>query len=678
MTFRAVLLGLMGASFVCGVTYVNDWVIRQTQFVGNVMPISVYGFLIAFVLLVNPLLYRIAKRLSFSGREITLVLVMTLSVCCIPGSGLMRYFTGCTVLPHHLVKTQPAWKARQVLERLPPNALVKVTPANEDRVLNGFVQGLGSTKQHLSLREVPWKEWLPALAFWVPLILLFWFALTGLSAVMHRQWADHEHLPYPIAQFADSLLPGKEGPWAEVFRNRMFWFGMAGVMLVHFNNFAYVWYPNDLIQIPLFIDFQSLKTVFPNLVREAGTWWTLRPTFFLTAVGFAFFLASDVSFGLGIGPLLCAWVSGMLVGYGISVSGPAPNITNSFSFGAFCGMMLVLLYTGRRYYTQVLRSSLCLPAADRPAPEAVWGGRLFLASIVTFIAYLVLLGRLEWPFAVLFAAIAVIVFVVLARIVAETGCFFIQVSGYPAAVLLGLFGAVAIGPQAVLLMSMFTVVLMADVREALTPFLVNNFKMLDLRGIPLGRVLPMTLLVLVLGLAVAIPVTLYFQYDRGANMNDSWSSVSCPSSPFAETVQVEQRLEAQDQLPNAESLRGLEHFAAMHMDRTAVISMAVGLGLVILFTIGRLRFSKWPVHPVMFLVWNTYAGRILGWSFLLGWLIKILVTKFGGGSAYKTMKPLMIGLIAGEVTAGLVIMIINGVYYWMTGQPPNSFRIMPG
>ena len=38
MTVRAVILGLLGAAFICGVTYINDAVMQQTFFIGNSMP----------------------------------------------------------------------------------------------------------------------------------------------------------------------------------------------------------------------------------------------------------------------------------------------------------------------------------------------------------------------------------------------------------------------------------------------------------------------------------------------------------------------------------------------------------------------------------------------------------------------------------------------------------------
>ena len=54
MTPRAVILGLLGAAAVCGFTFFNDSVMHQTMFVGNNMPISVYGGLMLFLLVSLP------------------------------------------------------------------------------------------------------------------------------------------------------------------------------------------------------------------------------------------------------------------------------------------------------------------------------------------------------------------------------------------------------------------------------------------------------------------------------------------------------------------------------------------------------------------------------------------------------------------------------------------------
>ena len=138
MTRRSVILGLLGAAFVCGFCFFNDWVLRQTYLVGNNMPASLYGALILAVAVLNPLL----RRWSLSGRELAVIMALTLAGASIPGGGLVRTLVPTLVMPHHLQKTSPGWRANQVVEAVPKRLLVDVSE-DEDRVVGGFVQGMG-------------------------------------------------------------------------------------------------------------------------------------------------------------------------------------------------------------------------------------------------------------------------------------------------------------------------------------------------------------------------------------------------------------------------------------------------------------------------------------------------------------------------------------------------------
>ncbi|HNR94497.1 MAG TPA: hypothetical protein PKK36_07805, partial [Kiritimatiellia bacterium] len=101
--------------------------------------------------------------------------------------------------------------------------------------------------------------------------------------------------------------------------------------------------------------------------------------------------------------------------------------------------------------------------------------------------------------------------------------------------------------------------------------------------------------------------------------------------------------------------------------------------LVVLFTAGRHRFAWWPVHPLLFLVLGTWQSCLLAFSFLLGWGVKKAVTKYGGANIYQQLKPLMFGLIAGEMLGGVLPMIVSVIYYIATdGQIPKAYQIMPG
>jgi hypothetical protein len=100
--------------------------------------------------------------------------------------------------------------------------------------------------------------------------------------------------------------------------------------------------------------------------------------------------------------------------------------------------------------------------------------------------------------------------------------------------------------------------------------------------------------------------------------------------------------------------------------------MILGLALVLAFSMMRLRFRWWPLHPIFLLVWGTWTSGLFCFSFLLGWVIKQAVTLIGGGSAYHRTKPLMIGVIAGNLLADLIRMMVSTVYYLITGYAARA------
>jgi hypothetical protein len=102
-------------------------------------------------------------------------------------------------------------------------------------------------------------------------------------------------------------------------------------------------------------------------------------------------------------------------------------------------------------------------------------------------------------------------------------------------------------------------------------------------------------------------------------------------------------------------------------------------GLAGVFILGylRLRYTWWPLHPVLVVVWAGTPIETLGHSFMLGWLIKVLITRVGGTPIHRRAKVFMIGVIAGELICGLTIMAFNAAYMGMTGAKPPAYVVMP-
>ena len=107
--------------------------------------------------------------------------------------------------------------------------------------------------------------------------------------------------------------------------------------------------------------------------------------------------------------------------------------------------------------------------------------------------------------------------------------------------------------------------------------------------------------------------------------------------------------------------------AKMQPSQRFVSWALIGLGAVLLFSMLRLRFSWWPLHPIFVLVWGSWHMGVYSFSILLGWAIKVFATRLGGSGFYQKLKPMMIGLIAGDVLAAVIKLAVSTIYFYATG-----------
>ena len=389
-------------------------------------------------------------------------------------------------------------------------------------------------------------------------------------------------------------------------------------------------------------------------------------------IGFAYFLANDVAFSLGIGPYLWCFIVGMFMKYGISLEGGdymSLKTSIFINFGAYFGFFIAILFWGRHYYKSVFRKAIGLKDTESIEPQYVWAARCAMVGALLF-TFFVWNSGLDLPLAVLYSGGALIIFVVVGRITAETGLFFLQVWTFPCVVLWGLLGPQALGPDTLAVLCLISCVILLDPREALMPYMVNSIKLLDLHRARIGRTAALCAVSVLLGLLIAVPVTLYFQYDRGLFTIDGWTQLAS-GFPFQNAVKIKRDLMLTGDLDKAQSLSGWARFANARPQSRCVIGLLAGVVVVLLFSVARVRFSWWPLHPVMFLVWGTYPMWRFGPCFLFGWLVKVVVVKYGGARLYRQLTPLMLGLIAGEIL-GYLVSIVAGLGYWaVSGELPR-------
>ncbi len=684
MTFRAVVLGVLGAAFIAAFGYINDAILYLTPLVGNHFPIFIFGLLILVVMLLNPLLFRLRRSWRFRPGEMAVIAALMLAACSVPSNGLMRTFHTSLAMPLQYYQQSVDWRTHKILSYVPPCMMpsepgaeqVAYSPAVMDDFLTTHPEG-----RLLDWSRVPWRLWARSTWTWGALIFLTGLGVICMSLMVHNQWANRERLRYPIAAFAASLTQqDPDSGVGPIFRSKLFWLGLIVVFLIRLSNGINTWIPQS-IGIPLEFPLTPILQKWPHFGRAAGDsgFALITIRIFPTVVAFAFFLSADVALSLGLSQVFFVFGVMVLVKAGVRLE--SDYFTGGAMpwqlFGSCLGMAALLIYIGRRYYWLMVKRAITFGRQREVTSSAAWACRLFFLTIAGLTIFLSVLG-LNWPFALLIVLMIMLIYLVVARINAESGLFFIQPSWMPLAILIALFGANAVGPKAMVVAGLVTAVLVIDPRESLMPYITTGLKMTEDAGIRPAKLGWSSIGIFAMALAIAFPVVLAVNYNSSEPRTTKWSFKETPKLPFDAAVREMTKLSISDELAESKQMTTWERLRSPQPNPRFFWYGGAGLALVLGFSFLRLRFAWWPLHPIMFLVWGTWPMGRFSHSFLLGWLIKTAVTKLGSGIKHRQVMALMIGVIAGDLLGGMVFMAFGAGYHAITGLIPKKYVIFPG
>lgn len=548
----------------------------------------------------------------------------------------------------------------------------------DEFAVNTLVTGWDGRPWGLGVSDLPWRIWQPVLKLWGPVAVLLGIVALCLTLIVHPQWSHRELLPYPIARFVQEATATRSGDLLPtVARSKLFWIAFLVVMFIHVVNGINVWFP-ALPKIPMQLNFGPLGTLFPLIRQSASS--LFHPLVFPSVIAFAYFLQGEVSLSLGLSVLAWGILGAILISAGQPLENAPfdPQIGPMIRFGGYLGLSIILLYIGRRYYMNLAASAVGLQRQRDTPLYATWALRVLVLCVIIVVAMLRMYTGLNVMFGLIIVGLLMLMFVVMTRINVETGCFFLQAWFIPVAVVLVVFGVQGVGLESMVILSIVSVLIVTDPRTAIMPYLANSFKIgEDVSATRPGRLAWPVGAMLVIGFVAALIATLFVQYNTGAFMNDHWANSSPPSAPFNTLVAQHSELSARGELIDSVRVEGLSHFTQMTPMWGMMGWIGLGLGLVIAVSLLRLRLPWWPLHPVIFLVWGTYPLNRFWFSFFAGWMIKSAVTRVGGAKQYHAVKPMMVGLIAGELSAAMLWMIIGTAYYFATGKAPLKYAILP-
>jgi len=549
-------------------------------------------------------------------------------------------------------------------------------PAVTEPLLIGPSRG-----ETIGLSEIPWDAWWPVLRLWGGLILLVGVASLALVVVVHRQWSQHELLPYPIARFFEEAVAREQ--WRllpNVARSKLFWLAMIVFLVWSTSMGLHAWF-DQFPRIPRKLDFTALAQLMPDASRIYGFRHFFNPVLFPVIVGFVFFIDERVSLSIGLSVLIWIVLGAVLMDFGLSMNTNRYDVGKSgpaIRFGAAVGMMLVILYLGRHYYFSLLKRAVGLPGTrdvPREGVVAVWVA-LCCSAAATWL--LVHYGGMSIVMAMLLIGLSLMLVIVMARVNVETGLFIAAPEWIPWVMVGGFLGGSGIGTESLIVMAIGGLALVGSPRDALAAYAVNALRIgTDRRNGPgVGRLAPMLGGVAIIAFVVGLTVMLLLQYNRGLPPGEMMRNVN-PAVSLGSFSGVLYELNAQNTTVEATGVSGWRHVTQAQPNAVSVTWSLIGFAAVLLCLWGRLRLPWWPLHPVAFIVIGTYPANATAFSFLVGVAIRKTVIWLGGKRAFDRAKPFMVGMIAAEVIAVIGWSVAGLAYYAATGATPTSIQLMP-
>ena len=269
-----------------------------------------------------------------------------------------------------------------------------------------------------------------------------------------------------------------------------------------------------------------------------------------------------------------------------------------------------------------------------------------------------------------------------ARFSAEAGLFFITPMWQPAAVMVGLLGSVALGPKGLIIIGLMMMLFANEPREILMPFVANALKIGQNAGIRPGRIGGSAVAVYVMALAVAIPTTLWASYKLGAGSakryeaeNKTWSKLT-----FNATEKAMTEMTNHGELQQSIGLKAWHRLTHMRPNKCVPLLR---------------RGEAWPwcwssaccgcgtpggrsTHHVLRLGHAVDEGPRASRSCWAG-SSRATLSRLGllTGGRIGRVKALMVGMIAGDLLAGVIFMIAGAIYYADHGPDPARILHLP-
>jgi large-conductance mechanosensitive channel len=583
---------------------------------------------------------QILKKTKFKLKphEMVVMYIAVTFVLMVAGTGYVTHMINAIMGPWYLILTGNDLKGnyQAFLDKI-PSFLV----SHDQGVAISFWQG-GSS-------GVPWGAWIMPIIMWTILASAVLFLLFCITNLVREHWTNREHLIYPLVQPVLQTMTETESI-GNIWNNKI---ALSGIILS--------------AAIGIFNIIASYFPVIPKmtLTFNLGEYFSEHPwnaladfpSHFMFGfnplhVGIAYMLPSTISFSFWFFALAYKLENVFMNSIGYYSTSAETTLWWSWSglarsSGAYIAIVIGVLWRARHSIKEQWLIATGRIKRDESnevltSRATIFGGIIALAFVLLFMKVLVGVPI----YATLALVLCFLIYsLVIARLRAETGL--------PRSIAAPLeanhFAMNLLGPtwyKESIRGTGFLYYFSFGTATSFSAWMLEGYKLADevnLKRRSMTKIIAMTF---VLTALVASAVFLYIAYDYGAMMFEA-GSIS-----RAAKYNAWQKF---DNYLNTHNLGNGKYWLA----NTQFLNHIIGFIIALFLTVMRTNFIWWPFHPIGYAFGlNTEMPAI--WSYyLIAWLIKTLVTRFGGHETAKKIYPFFLGLIMGSAGVGAIYSLLG-------------------
>lgn len=504
---------------------------------------------------------------------------------------------------------------------------------------------------------IPYRQWLTPLVYWGSIVMAMFLGLLGIGVIFRKQWSENERFSFPMVVLPRMLMEEREDGGRTVYaiwRKGAFKAGIFAAFafcLLQGLNFYIPGMPNPTVEVDLAQYFSS-----PEMKAFVNGFSGAQFKVILLFTAIAFFVDLDMLLSI----ILFFWLSkvpyyfGELFGWK-NLKGPMDNFPfpHEQHIGAFLSLALVVLWTSRKHLAGVGRRILGLKGGVDDSGEGMSyraAAALIVGAFVFFGVWGAMTGLGAGP-ALIFFGFLIVCGLSASRIRTECGAPATYFTPYFPYLIFFLLGGLFTFGTPTMLLTFVAGGFMAVAQFLLfAPAQVEMLHLADAQRVS-PRGVRWALIVGALGgVLIGGYVMLVWAYGKGSDnipyMKDWATGQNWYFTPLRNaTAEADAEVVAADKQGETPKPR---------YPTGPLIGVGVGTTVTLLLAFLRTQFVGFWLHPIGYILANSYFCYMCWGSLFAAWAIKWIGLKVGGPRAVREkMTPFFGGMFVGCV-AGML------------------------